>query len=559
MPISFLPGSPGSKGFALLLHEVGHALGLKHTHDAFNDRPDFADLGLEMLDKDWGSIMSYRDDYPWNRLAFSPATPMGLDVLALQFLYGANPTTFAGDDRHSIGITLDYRTLWDAAGQDALAFEPPWGSSADGWFVLLYGDLDWDLRSARFGVAMPLAEASSLASPFTAHWLLGDYEAFWGSPRDDAIFGDELDQVLNGGAGNDTLAGGAGDDWLAGEAGADLLVGGLGRDTAAFPGAFTDHQVAYDALEERLEVRGPEGETDRLEEVEYLAFADAMLPVGRFLPGCPPEGLAVLAGEARVGGSLTVEAQGLFDPDGITSLEVRWLRDGELLPEATGIRYPLTAADAGHRFAALLTLEDGLGQITELRTEERLVVPELTAELLDLVALYVAIPGRAPDASGLAFWADARAAGQDLAEIAATMWRSPATRALYPDHLTTSEVVAEIYRNVLDRQPDPEGLAFWSDHWESEGPAATLLAMVGAIRNYAGDLPEALAAKQLFLHKLDLGAWLALEGESNDLAVAEAVFARLGSGAGLADALDYAGRQLALLGIAPAEGEALAA
>lgn len=35
--------------------------------------------------------MSYADDYGWNRVNWDPATPMLLDVLALQYLYGPMP------------------------------------------------------------------------------------------------------------------------------------------------------------------------------------------------------------------------------------------------------------------------------------------------------------------------------------------------------------------------------------------------------------------------------------------------------------------------------------
>ena len=41
---------------------------------------------------DWAKIMSYNDDANWNLASLDPATPMPLDVLALQYLYGQNQT-----------------------------------------------------------------------------------------------------------------------------------------------------------------------------------------------------------------------------------------------------------------------------------------------------------------------------------------------------------------------------------------------------------------------------------------------------------------------------------
>lgn len=50
----------GSVGFALMLHEVLHGLGLKHPHDSGGTgRPTYADLDMPFIDRQWVSVMSY--------------------------------------------------------------------------------------------------------------------------------------------------------------------------------------------------------------------------------------------------------------------------------------------------------------------------------------------------------------------------------------------------------------------------------------------------------------------------------------------------------------------
>lgn len=191
---------PGSEGFFLLLHELGHTIGLKHPHDdGGTGRPTLGNIGLGEFDKDWFSIMSYQDDYPLDQINFDPATPMLLDVIGLQALYGKNMSTNAGNNTHVLDTSNLYYTIWDAGGVDIMDMS----SANEGWYVVLPDTLALVFVGEKIGFGLPLAEID-LVSPSSFVWLEGDIEHATGSNFSDIIVGNSLANVLDGGAGADT-------------------------------------------------------------------------------------------------------------------------------------------------------------------------------------------------------------------------------------------------------------------------------------------------------------------------------------------------------------------
>jgi len=207
---NFLPSyEPGSAGWALLLHELGHTLGLKHPHDSGGTgRPTFSQMGDQALNVDWATIMSYNDSYNWNLVAYDPATPMILDVLALQYLYGKNLSTNAGDTLFSLSVTNSYSTLWDASGNDTVSAN---GSNISWTISLPYLTLS-KLVDTKTGIAVPTSDIA-LPNPKTLYWLAGDIENAQGGNGDDFITGNSLNNMLKGGLGNDNIDGGDGLDY----------------------------------------------------------------------------------------------------------------------------------------------------------------------------------------------------------------------------------------------------------------------------------------------------------------------------------------------------------
>lgn len=247
----------------LILHEFGHGLGLEHGH-GIGRLPD------AYQGHSW-TVMSYRAHPDTDSLYYTdshgPETFMPVDIAALQWLYGANYETAAGDTLYTMdfdsgeffidgigqGVPIDndtLRAIWDGGGSDTLDL-----SNAE-------SALRIDLRPGAFtsfGEAYlayqgegpfgnNLYAAGNLANAYlyegnTASLL----ENAIGGIFNDSITGNLANNLLNGGAGHDSLFGLAGDDHLIGAAGHDLIVDGLGR-TRAEGGAGRDFIVALSGL-----------------------------------------------------------------------------------------------------------------------------------------------------------------------------------------------------------------------------------------------------------------------------------------------------------------------
>lgn len=186
----------------LYLHEVGHALGLKHPFEGG------ATLPAE-YDSNKYTVMSYTTNPETGQA--SKAMQL-FDILALQQRWGAadhnsGNTTYTGPRNGPLDC------IWDTGGVDLL------DASARGNAVAL------DLREgffSRFGGADDMVIAFGV-----------QIERAAGSAFDDRITGNALANLLDGNGGHDVIFGGAGRDRLQGEGGRDRLAGGRGNDSLA--------------------------------------------------------------------------------------------------------------------------------------------------------------------------------------------------------------------------------------------------------------------------------------------------------------------------------------
>jgi len=89
-----------------------------------------------------------------------------------------------------------------------------------------------------------------------------------------------------------------------------------------------------------------------------------------------------------------------------------------------------------------------------------------TAQINDLVSLYVGYFNRVPDPEGLQFWIDQIDNGREYGTIAADFAGSVEARSLYPflenaQDVSPDTFVRTVYQNLFNREPDAEGQAFW--------------------------------------------------------------------------------------------------
>ena len=280
---------PGTDGFRILLHEIGHALGLKHP---FEPEPTITP-GRDSTDF---TIMSYT-------VIGSPQTIGPLDAEAIALLYGTDPVAAAWDD--ALGALLreggaaseillgtghddliagadgndslvgkdGNDTLVGGAGNDTLS--PGEGddviAGGPGVDRIVLTDFYWrgDLtvedgvivhRGAQGISRIDGVEAFEfLDGVMAAADLFGPGQAVTGTPGPDTLSGGDgpdtvagLDgnDVIDGRGGNDTLDAGPGEDTVNAGQGNDTVDGGDGDD--GIDGGSGDDVLRGDAGDDRL-------------------------------------------------------------------------------------------------------------------------------------------------------------------------------------------------------------------------------------------------------------------------------------------------------------------
>jgi serralysin len=248
----------GNYAYLTFVHEIGHALGLKHGHET-----DTYGAMTTAHDSMEYSVMTYRGyvgaptsgGYTNESWGYAQSIMM-YDIAALQQMYGANYNTNSGNTTYSWNPTTGemsingagqgapggnriFMTVWDGNGVDTYDFSNyTTGVTVD----LTPGN--WSTTStAQLARLDYWAANTHIAAGNIANALLYNndirslIENAIGGSNNDTITGNQANNTLNGGAGSDTLYGLAGSDTLIGGTGTDTLTGGGGNDAFRFMNA----------------------------------------------------------------------------------------------------------------------------------------------------------------------------------------------------------------------------------------------------------------------------------------------------------------------------------
>lgn len=255
---------PGDYGYSTIVHELGHALGLKHPFE------DGATLPAS-LDNTAFSLMSYTDyrtsefHATWNAMSnrvsylvesTANATNFSLlDVQTLHAIYGPESSAHTGNDTYTMAEG-GYLTLWDAGGVDTLDFS---NAQGDCRIELESGNLSTvNQQPVEDIIAKVMADLVSQGASDAGfrNWIsqevTANYSDLYNGENSLGITQGAIIENVFTGSGSDTLwdnsvdnliRAGAGDDIIyLGAGGFDDIDGGTGYDKIIFGFQSTDTQ-----------------------------------------------------------------------------------------------------------------------------------------------------------------------------------------------------------------------------------------------------------------------------------------------------------------------------
>ena len=208
--------------YVVVVHEIGHGLGLSHPHDTgggsqvmegVSSSSDMGDYGH--MNQSVYTVMSYNEGFAAHPLGLPSdygsgymASFAALDMAVLQSYYGANTSYNDSSNTYTLDSKDYYETIWDSGGLDEITM----GENSNAVIDLRAATLEYEVGGAGF----VSYNANAKGGYTIANGVV--IENAKGGGGNDIITGNDANNIIYGGSGAGVK------DILTGNLGADIFI-----------------------------------------------------------------------------------------------------------------------------------------------------------------------------------------------------------------------------------------------------------------------------------------------------------------------------------------------